>query len=184
VNLPEITWLTSCSIKLEDTGLFISKERFIMKHTPRAIFVLSMFVMVSVFSAWQFFINEDPPSLLRQESPYSLAETIKNVKHTVTARNFHMIREQPVAEGFLSGEDKKQHIVYFCNFTEAYQSLQKNKQIGYMLPCRFTISEEDGKVFISALNPAAINKLTGEKVGAACITNGDGFLDIMEEAVL
>ena len=155
-----------------------------MKHSPRAIVMFSMFAFASVVTAWQISTNEKPPSLLRQESPYSLAETIKNVKHTVTSRNFHMIREQAVAEGFLPGKDKAQHIVYFCNFSEAYQSLQKNKQIGYMLPCRFTISEENGKVFISTLNPAAVNQLTGAKVGAACITSGDGFLDIMEEAVL
>lgn len=155
-----------------------------MKHTPRAVILFSLLVFASVVTAWQFSFNQKPPSLLRQESPYTLAETIKNVKHTVTSRNFHMIREQSVAEGFLPGENKQMHIVYFCNFSEAYQTLQKNKQIGYMLPCRFTISEEHGKVFISALNPAAVNKLTGEKVGAACITNGDGFLDIMEEAIL
>ena len=155
-----------------------------MKHNPRAVTLMFAFVFVSVITVWQVSANQEPPSLLRQESPYSLAETINNIKHTIKANNFHMIREQAVAEGFLTGSVNQQHIVYFCNFTEAFQTLQQDKQIGYMLPCRFTISEENGKVFISMLNPDAVMEMTGAKVGAACDASGNGFVDIMEEAVL
>jgi len=155
-----------------------------MKHIISAVTLMSVFALITVVTGWQESSNEKLPTLLRQESPYSLTETISNIKHAVKSRNFRMIREQKVAEGFLPGGDKQQHIVYFCNFTDAYQSLQQDKKIGYMLPCRFTISEEDGNVMISALNPAAVKKLAGAKVGAACDASGEGFLGIMEEAVL
>lgn len=155
-----------------------------MKHIISAVTLMSVVTLIPLFAWWQVSDNKTLPVLLRQESPYSLAETINNIKHAVKARNFHMIREQSVAEGFLSGSDRQQHIVYFCNFTEAYQSLQQDKQIGYMLPCRFTISEENGKVMISALNPAAVKELAGAKVGTGCDASGEGYLDIMEEAVL
>ncbi|HED17071.1 MAG TPA: DUF302 domain-containing protein [Gammaproteobacteria bacterium] len=155
-----------------------------MKHTYSAVTLASLFALTSVFIGWQVVNSKQLPTLLRLESPYTLSETINNIKNAVKARNFRMIREQPVAQGFLSGDNKQQHIVYFCNFTEAYQSLQQDKQIGYMLPCRFTISEEGGKVIISTINPAAITRLTGAKAGAVCAANSAGYLDIMEEAVL
>lgn len=155
-----------------------------MKHTSSAVTLMSVFALASVFTGWQVTGNKELPTLLRLESPYPLDETINNIKHAIKARNFRMIREQSVAEGFLPNADKRQHIVYFCNFREAYQSLQQDKQIGYMLPCRFTISEENGKVFISALNPNAVKKLTGTKVAAICDSTGEGYLGIMEEAVL
>jgi len=155
-----------------------------MKHTHRAIAIISAFSVVSVFAGWRFVANEELPTLLKQESPYSLDVTISNIKNAVKARNFRMIREQSVAEGILPDTNKQQHIVYFCNFTEAYESLQQDKKIGYMLPCRFTISEVNGKVVISTLNPAALSKLAGAKSGAVCDNNGDSYLDIMEEAVL
>ena len=155
-----------------------------MKHIISAVTLMSVIALISAFTGWQVSSNKELPTLLRLESPYSLAETINNIKHAVKSHNFRMIREQAVAEGFLPDSDRQQHIVYFCNFTEAYQSLQQDKQIGYMLPCRFTISKEDGKVIISALNPAAVKKLAGAKVGAACDASGEGYLDIMEEAVL
>lgn len=155
-----------------------------MKHTRSVVSLMIVFALVSVFTGWQVTSNTELPILLRQESPYSLAETINNIKNAVKSRNFRMIREQAVAEGFLPAKDRHQHIVYFCNFTKAYQSLQQDKQIGYMLPCRFTISEVDGKVIISALNPAAVKKLAGAAMGTVCDTSGNGYLDIMEEAVL
>ena len=155
-----------------------------MKHTYSAVTLISVFSVVSVLTGWQVISNKSLPTLLRLESPYSHAETINNIKNAVKARNFRMIREQAVAEGFLPGKVGQQHIVYFCNFTEAYNSLQQDKQIGYMLPCRFTISEENDKIYISALNPAAVKKLAGTKVGTACDASGESYLDIMEEAVL
>jgi len=155
-----------------------------MKHMQSVVSLASLFALVSVFTGWQVVNSKQLPTLLRLESPYSLTETINNIKNTVKARNFRMIREQAVAEGFLPNDEIKQYIVYFCNFTEAFQSLQQDKHIGYMLPCRFTISEEHGKVMISALNPAAVKKLAGTKVGTVCDPSGDGYRDIMEEAVL
>jgi len=155
-----------------------------MKHIQSVVTLASLFALVSVFAGWQVFNSKQLPALLRMESPYSLTETINNIKNTVKARNFRMIREQAVAEGFLPDEAINQYIVYFCNFTEAFQTLQQDMQIGYMLPCRFTISKEDGKVMISALNPVAVKKLAGTKVGTVCDASGDGYREIMEEAVL
>ena len=155
-----------------------------MNHTRSVVSLMIVFALVSVFTGWRLLSNNELPTLLTLESPYTLDETINNIKNAVKARNFRMIREQAVAEGFLPNSGRQQHIVYFCNFTEAYQSLQQDKQIGYMLPCRFTISEVDGKVIISALNAAAVNKLAGAKSGTVCDASGDGYLDIMEEAVL
>jgi len=171
-------------IQQDDADLTYSMEGFIMKHTYSAVTLASIFALVSVFTGWQVVNSKQLPTLLRLESPYSLAETINNIKNTVKARNFRMIREQAVAEGFFLGDENTQFIVYFCNFTEAYKSLQQDMHIGYMLPCRFTISEEDGKVIISALNPAAVKKLAGTKVGTVCDASGDGYREIMEEAIL
>ncbi len=155
-----------------------------MKHTYNTIMLTIIFILVAIITGWQVIGNNELSALIRVESPYSHAETINNIKNAVKARNFRMIREQAVAEGFLPGGDKQQYIVYFCNFSAAYQSLKLDQQIGYMLPCRFTISEEHGKVIISALNPDAVKKLAGTRVGAVCDASGNSYLDIMEEAVL
>ncbi len=155
-----------------------------MKETWSLVTFLSLFAIASTFAGWQAANQQQTPIILKVESPYGLEETIDNLRQAVAARNFRLIREQSLSEGFLADADPRQHIIYFCNFSVAYESLQQDKQIGFLLPCRLTVGEEDGRVFISAINPQAVEKFANTKVTAVCDNIGDGYLGIMEEATL
>ena len=155
-----------------------------MKETWSLVTLLSMFAIASMFAGWQAANQQQTPIVLKVESPYSLEETIDNIRQAVAARNFRLIREQSLSEGLVPGEAPSPHIIYFCNFSVAYQSLQQDKQIGFLLPCRLTVGEEDGRVFISAINPRAVEKFADTKAAAVCDNIGDGYLGIMEEATL
>jgi len=129
-------------------------------------------------------IQDDIPTLLKVESPYDLEETIDNAIQVIEARNFHLIREQTLADGILPDDSREQYIVYFCNFSHAYETMQKDKQVGFMLPCRITITEEEGKVYISAINPEAIKSVATTKVAGVCDNSGDNYTGLLEEATL
>ena len=41
-----------------------------------------------------------------------------------------------------------------CNPQMAYQALQSEREIGLLLPCNVIVYEQDGDVYVSAMNPA------------------------------
>lgn len=155
-----------------------------MKQIGIALFLSILFGLGFMLTDIRAAIQGDVPTILKVESPYGLEETIDNTIQVIQARNFHLIREQTLADGILPTQDSDQYIVYFCNFSHAYETMQKDKQVGFMLPCRVTITEEDGKVYISAINPEAIKSITNTKVAGVCDNSGDNYTGLMEEATL
>lgn len=134
--------------------------------------------------------NEVVPELeviISYESPYSMAETIENLKRAAVGMNFRVIRIQTLDNGFVpkDQENLKQTIIYFCNFDFLNQALAIDPRIGIFLPCRITVVESKDKVMVMAINPLRLSTLfNNSELNRFCIEMRDIYVDIMEEAIL
>lgn len=127
------------------------------------------------------------PMTLVYESPHSFEKTITNVKRAAIGENFRIIRVQTLEDGlFKKGEDnKRQVIVYFCNFQLLNQALTVDPRVGLFLPCRVTIVEQAGEVKLYAINPKRLSGLfNNNELDKLCGGMFDTYTDILEEATL
>lgn len=125
------------------------------------------------------------PVILRR-SPYSFNKTVANLKKAITGRNFKIIRIQHLDQGFVKKENEsKDLIIYFCNFGLIHEGLQSDKRIGRFLPCRITILERKGQVYLITTNPKVIGKLLNNtSLRRICNSVLDMYNDIMDEVTI
>ena len=126
------------------------------------------------------------PPVLTYTSSYSLADTVENVKQAIIGANFLLIREQHFDYGLVAEdkEDPNQVIIYFCNFNLINDLLKIDPRIGIFLPCRITITERDGKVQLTTINPKILNeKFNNNELNEACDHMYDMYRHIMEESI-
>lgn len=120
------------------------------------------------------------------ESPYSYKKTLANLKKAINGKNYRLIREQKLDQGYSDKEHESNDlIVYFCNFNLVNKAVKKDTRIGQFLPCRITIIERDGKVYLMAMNPKSIGALlnnAGLKKTCNKVTNM--YIDIMDEVTI
>jgi len=111
--------------------------------------------------------------LITFDSPHSLDKTVNLIKEAIVGKNFRLIREQYLNQGLVEKgkENKKQIIIYFCNFNFLNRALAIDPRVGLFLPCRITVTENNGKVTVMSTNPlymssffnnAELNKLCKE----------------------
>ncbi|RMG29334.1 MAG: DUF302 domain-containing protein [Gammaproteobacteria bacterium] len=128
------------------------------------------------------------PAILVRRSPYGLEETVENVKQAVVGKNFRLIRIQHLEDGFLppGRVDRRQVIVYFCNFKFLYDALAIDPRVGLFLPCRVTVVEHaDGSVEVMSINPRRLSAVfNNERLDEACERMRQTYEDILEEATL
>lgn len=125
--------------------------------------------------------------VIRYDSSYSLEETLKNLKQAVVGRNFRVIREQYLDSGFAEPgmENKRQVILYFCNFSILNDALAVDPRVGLFLPCRITLLETDHGVTITSINPKSLSYLFNNgELDNACQRMYDLYIEIMEDATL
>lgn len=125
--------------------------------------------------------------IIMEESPYSLEKTLDNLKKAVVGKNFRIIRQQTVDDGLVDSkhQNKKQIILYFCNFKFLNDSLALDPRIGLFLPCRITIVQDGDTVKVMAINPLRLSKLFNNvELDNACKNMTDLYTDIIEEATL
>lgn len=126
-------------------------------------------------------------AIIIEESPYSLEKTLDNLKKAVAGKNFRIIREQTLDDGLVNknNQNKKQIILYFCNFQFLNSSLALDPRIGLFLPCRITIVQEANTVKVMAINPLRLSKLFNNiELDNACKSMTDLYTEIIEEATL
>lgn len=132
-------------------------------------------------------VSKDIPLVLRVESPYGFEETVKNVRNAAKAANFAIIRTDFLEHGLKppGKENPKMVLVDFCNFSFLNDALKIDPRIGIFLPCRASISEHQGKVYISSVNPDALSRLyNNTSLEKACQTMARIYRQILEEATL
>jgi cytochrome c oxidase cbb3-type subunit 3 len=125
--------------------------------------------------------------VLVAESPYGLNETVDNVRRAIIGKNFRLIREQYLEDGFVptGTENKSQVVVYFCNFKFLYDALALDPRVGMFLPCRVTVVDQDGQVKVLTANPKRLSKLfNNRELDSACDEMYQLYSDVLEEATL
>ncbi len=131
--------------------------------------------------------DEVLPAVISAESPYTVKETIENLKAAITDQNFTLIRTDYVEHGFVDEgeEDKTQVVLHFCNFNFLFQALAIDPRVGVFLPCRVTVTEQDGKVQVATINPMRLSGLfNNDELKAACEEMTGIYQAIIEDAVL
>ena len=121
------------------------------------------------------------------ESDYTLEETVENVKRAAIGKNFRIIRVQNLEEGLFSEEqqNKRQVVIYFCNFGFINKALSLDPRIGLFMPCRITVVEEDDKVHMMAINPRYLSHVyNNTELDQSCSEMFNIYAEIMEEASL
>lgn len=129
----------------------------------------------------------DESAMLMMESPYSLEETVDAVKRAAIGKNFRIIRDQALEDGlFPAGQQNtRQRIVYFCNFKSLYDALTIDPRVGLFLPCRVSVVERDGKVWVMSINPKRLSRLfNNAELDKACDDMHKLYSEILEEATL
>ena len=123
--------------------------------------------------------------IISYESPHSLEETVTILKRAIIGKNFKIIREQYVEQGLVKEgkEDKKQIIIYFCNFNFLNRALAIDPRVGLFLPCRVTVVENKGKVMVMSSNPLYMSRFFNNKdLYKLCKEMYQNYADIIEES--
>ncbi len=127
----------------------------------------------------------EPVILVESEENYT--DTIQSIKDTISGNNFRFIREQKLEQGFFADDevDGRETILYFCNFNFLYDAMNVDPRVGMFLPCRITVVERKGKVWVMAANPKAMSILfNNDELDKACDTMEQIYRDLIEEATL
>jgi cytochrome c oxidase cbb3-type subunit 3 len=126
-------------------------------------------------------------AVLVAESPYTLEETIENLKQSIVSQNFLLIRTDYLEHGLVAEgeEDKHQVILHFCNFRFLFEALAIDPRVGMFLPCRVTVVEREGKVLVMTMNPLYMSHLfNNSELDEACREMHAIYTEIIEDATL
>ena len=121
------------------------------------------------------------------ESSYTLEETVENLKDAIVSQNFLLIREDHLEHGLVKEgeEDPSEIILHFCNFKFLYEALAVDPRVGMFLPCRVTVTEVDGKVLVTAINPMYLSRLfNNNELSEYCKRMHEVYTTILEDATL
>jgi cytochrome c oxidase cbb3-type subunit 3 len=121
------------------------------------------------------------------DSPYTLEETIENLRQSIISQNFQLIRTEYLEHGLVEEgkEDKKQVVLHFCNFKFLYEALAIDPRVGMFLPCQVTVVQVDGKVRVMTINPMYLSHLfNNNELDDACKHMTAIYRAIIEDATL
>jgi len=131
--------------------------------------------------------DEAEPPTLSRESPYTLGETVDNLRQAITSQNFILIRTDTLEHGLTrEGEETPGQIVlHFCNFSFLFDALTVDPRVGMFLPCAVTVTERDGVVTVSTINPHYLSHLfNNAELDEYCKRMRAVYTAILEEATL
>lgn len=123
--------------------------------------------------------------VISYESPHTLEETVALIQRAVIGKNFRIIRKQYLNQGLADKglENKKQVMIYFCNFNLLNRALAIDPRVGLFLPCRITAVEVNGKVTVMASNPLYMSRFFNNKeLNKLCQELHQVYADIIEES--
>ncbi|MBI3778020.1 MAG: c-type cytochrome [Gammaproteobacteria bacterium] len=127
----------------------------------------------------------DEPPVIERASPYDMDKTVERLKEAIGAANMRLIRTESFDRTFSedSRENKRHVVVDSCDFDFLNQALKIDPRVGLFLPCRFTLSERDGKVSVSTINPKRLSAIfNNSELNQLCDKMHKVYVDILEEA--
>jgi cytochrome c oxidase cbb3-type subunit 3 len=125
--------------------------------------------------------------VIEADSPYTLEETIENLRQSIISQNFQLIRTDYLEHGLVEEgkENKRQVVLHFCNFKFLYEALAIDPRVGMFLPCQVTITEEQGKVHVVTINPLYLSHMfNNDELDDACKRMTAIYKAIIEDATL
>jgi cytochrome c oxidase cbb3-type subunit 3 len=131
-------------------------------------------------------LETETPTIVR-ESPYDVAQTVEKVKTAIGAANMRLVRVQYLDQGYVKdgSENKKQVIIYSCDFKFLNTALNVDPRVGLFLPCRITVLEHKGKVLVMAVNPKRLSGIfNNSELNRLCEQMFQIYTNIIEEATL
>lgn len=131
-------------------------------------------------------LDTETPVILR-ESPYNVEQTVEKVKTAIGAANMRLIHVMYLDQGYAKegGENKKQVVVYSCDFNFLNNALSVDPRVGLFLPCRITVLEHNGKVLVMSVNPKRLSAIFNNvELNRLCEQMYKIYTDIIEEATL
>ncbi|HEX9628215.1 MAG TPA: c-type cytochrome [Acidiferrobacterales bacterium] len=130
-------------------------------------------------------LETETPVIVR-ESAYDLDETVEKLKTAVKAANMRLIRVQYLDEGLVpeGKEDKRQVIVYSCDFPFLNEALKIDPRVGLFLPCRVTVVDDGKRVRVMSINPKRLSAIfNNAELNELCERMHQVYVNILEESV-
>lgn len=129
-------------------------------------------------------VTDEPPIIVRVSSS-NMDETIEKLKNAISAANMRLIRVEAFDQTFSEkNKENKRHItIDSCDFSFLNRALKIDPRVGLFLPCRFTLTEQDGKVRVMAVNPKRLSAIfNNSELNQLCDQMYQVYVDIIEEA--
>lgn len=101
---------------------------------------------------------------LSKETSYSFEEAVERITTALKDVGFGILTTIDLKETLknkIDADISKYMILGACNPNFAYQAIQKEYEIGLLLPCNVIVYEKDGKTIVSIMNPEIINSVAG-----------------------
>lgn len=131
--------------------------------------------------------TDELPILVKRIPGVTLDQANAALITAIANNNYTFVRQQALDARLVPQdlEGKKVRIVYFCNFAKMERALNIDVRAAQILPCRFTLVENDGGVEIIAINPAWTSQgLNNPLLHPDCLELKRDYLAIMDEAAL
>jgi cytochrome c oxidase cbb3-type subunit 3 len=131
-------------------------------------------------------VEGNQPATISYVSSSNFKDTIENVKQAIVNANFVLIRMQDLDSGLVpaADADPDKVVIYFCNFHLIDKFLKIDPRIGVFLPCRVTVTRQNGRVRLQTVNPKILSGLfNNDELQKACDEMTKMYRDVMEDSI-
>lgn len=107
---------------------------------------------------------KDSPIAFQTTSNLSFDETVARVRAALTTEGFGVLTEidvQATLKKKLDVDREPYLILGACHPPSAHRALTAVPEVGVLLPCNVTVSVEDGRTVVRAMDPEAVMGLVG-----------------------
>lgn len=114
----------------------------------------------------------------------STEEAVEKVESTLKDNGFGVLTDLDIAEKLkqkLGEEIEDYRILGACSPKHAFDAIQKEHEIGLLLPCNVIVYRKDGSTYVSAIQPEEALGITGnDELEGIAEEVGDGLRDAID----
>jgi uncharacterized protein (DUF302 family) len=100
----------------------------------------------------------------------AFADAVKRAREALAQEGFGVLTEidvQATLKAKLNVEREPYLILGACHPLSAYRALSALPEVGVLLPCNVTVSVEDGRTVVRAMNPGSVMGILGDATVAS-----------------